>query len=124
MRAAVVRTNTDQGAGLPETVQIAQAARRIDMYPYAFAGGMHLGVRVAMALLCEPQELIADEPTTACDMTVQAQSRLGAVATSPPRTADPCRWSWCRSERRQRAAVAHAFRFDLFATKCRHCRSS
>ncbi|MBI2518548.1 MAG: ABC transporter ATP-binding protein [Opitutae bacterium] len=62
-----------RGLAMLEAVGINDAARRLHYYPHEFSGGMRQRVMIAMALITRPELLIADEPTTALDVTVQAQ---------------------------------------------------
>jgi oligopeptide/dipeptide ABC transporter ATP-binding protein len=68
-RAAARRRSIE----LLEEVRIPDARRRIDAYPYEFSGGMRQRAMIASAIACNPKLLIADEPTTALDVTVQAE---------------------------------------------------
>jgi len=63
----------DRAAELLDLVGIPEARRRLDEYPHRLSGGMRQRAMIAMALACEPKLLIADEPTTALDVTIQAQ---------------------------------------------------
>ena len=79
IEALVTHRKTDRGSAtkaalaMLEEVGIADAAQRMRQYPFELSGGMCQRVMIAIALICRPRLLIADEPTTALDVTVQAE---------------------------------------------------
>jgi peptide/nickel transport system ATP-binding protein/oligopeptide transport system ATP-binding protein len=71
--AATREAAHDRAVEVLELVGITEAGRRLTSYPHEFSGGMRQRVMIALAIACEPKLLIADEPTTALDVTIQAQ---------------------------------------------------
>jgi oligopeptide transport system ATP-binding protein len=68
-----VKDAREKAMEMLKLVGITNPERRLNQYPHEFSGGMRQRVMIAMGLICEPQLLIADEPTTALDVTIQAQ---------------------------------------------------
>lgn len=84
------KTRRQRAIDLLNQVGIPDPASRLDVYPHQLSGGMSQRVMIAMAIACRPKLLIADEPTTALDVTIQAQIIELLLELQQKRT-----WRWC-----------------------------
>ena len=90
IRVGIKKTRRQRDYRSAEPVGIPDPASRLDVYPHQLSGGMSQRVMIAMAIACRPKLLIADEPTTALDVTIRAQIIELLLELRPKRI-----WRWC-----------------------------